>query len=97
MSTVLLVKARRFRCKHCVRTFSESLAGIAPHYGRKKQKVLDRISSVSLKTTSHTTAIGIDDAAQKEGHTYMSVVVNQHSHQIIALLDCCSGEELDSY
>ena len=34
MSTVLLVKARRFRCKHCVRTFSESLPGIAPRYGR---------------------------------------------------------------
>lgn len=29
MSTVLLVKARRFRCKHCVRTFSESLPGIS--------------------------------------------------------------------
>lgn len=49
MSTVLLVKARRFRCKHCARTFSESLAGISPRYGRKTQEVLERISSVSLK------------------------------------------------
>lgn len=127
MGTVLLVKARRFRCKHCVRTFSESLPGIAPRYGRKTQEVLDRITSVSLKTTSriasyllglqhiscsastclrsidrnlptsHATAIEIDDAAKKKGHTYMSVVVDQHSHQIIALLDCRSGEELDSY
>lgn len=27
----------------------------------------------------------------------MSVVVDQHSHQTIALLDCRSGEELDNY
>lgn len=127
MSTVLLVKARRFRCKHCARTFSEPLPDIAPRYGRKTREVLDRITSVSLKTTSriasyllelqhihcsastclrsidrntptfHATAIGIDDAAKRKGRTYMSVVVDQHSRQTIALLNCRSGEELDNY
>lgn len=127
MSTVLLVKARRFRCKHCTRTFSEPLPGIAPRYGRRTQEVLNRIKAVSLKTTSriassllrlqhiqsspstclrsidrsrpisHATIIGIDDAAKKKGHTYMSIVVDQQSRQTIALLNCRSGEELDNY
>lgn len=126
-STSFLVKVRRFRCKYCMRTFSESLTGIAPRYGRKTQEVLNRINSVSLKTTSriasyllklqhiqsspstclrcidrscpdsNATVIGIDDAAKKKGHTYMSVIVDQHSHRTIALLDCRSGEELDNY
>ncbi len=125
--TFLLVKARRFRCKHCARTFSEPLAGIAPRYSRRTREVLDRINAVSLKTTSriasyllglqhiqsspstclrsidrsrpisHATIIGIDDAAKKKGHTYMSVVVDHQSRQTIALLNSRSGEELDNY
>lgn len=127
MSTSLIVRARRFRCKHCVRTFSEPLSGITSRYGRKSHEVLDRIHSVSLKTTSriasyllglqhirssastclrsidrsrplsNATIIGIDDAARKKGHTYMSVIVDQHKHQAVALLNSRSGEELDNY
>ena len=126
-STILLVRVRRFRCRHCARTFSESLPEIAPRYGRKTQEVLDRIRLVSLKTTSriassllslqhiqsspstclrsidrtppvsHATAIGIDDAAQKKRHIYMSLVVDQHSRQLIALLDDRSGKAVDDY
>lgn len=42
-------------------------------------------------------AIGIDDFAQKKGHIYGSVVVDQITRRPLAILPCREGEELEKY
>jgi transposase len=42
-------------------------------------------------------AIGIDDFAQKKGHVYGSVIVDQMTHRPIAVLPCREGDELEQF
>lgn len=133
-SLTLLVKTRKFRCKHkhCQRKiFSEKHSGLASSYARNTLEVEKRIHEVSLKTTSRVASdllreqnifysqssclrsalqassiksnhsrpvsIGIDDFAQKKGHVYGSVIVDQMTHRPIAILPCREGDELEHF
>ena len=42
-------------------------------------------------------AIGIDDFAQKKGHIYASVIVDQITHRPLAILPCRQGDELEQF
>lgn len=130
----LLVQVRKFRCKNTCcpqKVFSESLVPLSYTHARHTFKVEERISEVSLKTTSRISsellhrqnifcspstclrrvrkkasdetaspapvAIGIDDFAQKKGHIYGSVIVDQLTHQPVKLLPSREGTELEKY
>lgn len=41
--------------------------------------------------------VGLDDFAQKKGHIYMSIVVDQLTRELIEVLPCREGKELDAY
>lgn len=46
---------------------------------------------------SRPVAIGIDDFAQKKGHIYGSVIVDQLTHRPLAILPCREGDELEQF
>lgn len=59
-----------------------------------------RSAHKAFSSTAHGSrpvSIGIDDFAQKKGHIYGSVIVDQITRRPVAILSCREGDELDKF
>lgn len=59
-----------------------------------------RSAHKAFSSTAHglrPVSIGIDDFAQKKGHIYGSVIVDQITRRPVAILSCREGDELDKF
>lgn len=90
-------RIREVSLKTTSRIASELLHGQNIFYS---QSSCLRSAHKAFSSTAHGSrpvSIGIDDFAQKKGHIYGSVIVDQITRRPVAILPCREGDELDKF
>lgn len=90
-------RIREVSLKATSRIASELLHGQNIFYS---QSSCLRSAHKAFSSTAHGSrpvSIGIDDFAQKKGHIYGSVIVDQITRRPVAILPCREGDELDKF